>query len=258
MKAGRSLHAILLLAAVLALCLGGLALGQDTAGSPRAVAEASGDVTLYTYVVADTWVNEFAPDANYGHEDRMIVGSDACGGGESPVQGLALLRFALGPGSAPPGMVVKSARLEVYTRHSEVNPPLSVAVHRVMGPWAETLVTWNTQPGHSAAAYAVADVSDLIGGWNTWDVTDLVRQWLEGTCANHGLSLMAATDCNWRAFDSRESIGQARMVIVFGEPAPTPTPTTTLTPRPTNTPGPTPTWVPGASPRVWLPVVMRE
>jgi hypothetical protein len=58
-----------------------------------------------------------------------------------------------------------------------------------------------------------------------------------------------------------------------GAPTPTPTatrtrtatctPTETLTPTatftpPTNTPGPSPTWVPGAAPRMFLPVLFRE
>jgi fibronectin type 3 domain-containing protein len=37
----------------------------------------------------------------------------------------------------------------------------------------------------------------------------------------------------------------------------TPTPTATYTLRPTNTPGPSPTWVPGAAPRMFLPILMK-
>ena len=41
-------------------------------------------------------------------------------------------------------------------------------------------------------------------------------------------------------------------------PTETLTPTVTFTPRPTDTPGPSPTWVPGAAPRIYLPIAFVD
>ena len=49
----------------------------------------------------------------------------------------------------------------------------------------------------------------------------------------------------------------SRTPTVTRTPTETLTPTSTFTPRPTNTPGPSPTWVPGAAPRMYLPILMK-
>jgi len=235
-----------------------LALGQGGDSPPARNETVAGSITLYVYPFADSWVNALAPDTNYGSQASLSVGSDECEATEYPQRGRALFRFLFGPADYP-GMVIQSASVEAYVRRSTDSPPLDISLHRITAPWSEGRVTWNNQPGHTAAVVTTT-VSSVIGGLRrTWDITGMARQWHDGKYSNYGFKLVSADEsaCNLRAFDAKEGVYEARLVVVFVAPTPTPTATPTFTPRPTNTPGPSPTWVAGAAPRIFLPILMR-
>ena len=86
---------------------------------------------------------------------------------------------------------------------------LSIVAYRVTAPWLEGTqdggvpavagVNWYTRDAVSAWAtgggdYATALSSTLIytpeAGWKTWDVTDFVRSWTDGSFVNNGLTLV--------------------------------------------------------------------
>jgi hypothetical protein len=217
------------------------------AGPPAGLA-----ATVTLYPVADAWVNYWLPDNNYGTANQLEVGSEECPGQEFPDRGRALIRFDLS--AIPAGQVIQSASLQLYLRYAYSGSGSAatnrIGLYRVADSWTETGVTWNNQPGHTAAAYATTDVGLTTGTWYSWDATQLVREWYQGTHSNYGLKLVsqAETTCNMRYFDSRENVYDARLVITYGTPTPTYTPTRTPTRTPTPTPTRTPTPTPGATP----------
>jgi hypothetical protein len=69
--------------------------------------------------------------------------------------------------------------------------PAELACHRVLSAWSESSVTWNTRPTVAPAFAVVAPIDDL--GYVTCDVTQLVKDWLSGAAANHGIALTNST-----------------------------------------------------------------
>jgi len=116
-------------------------------------------------------------------------------------------------GSITSGSTITSAVLTMYVTGTG-NPwnnsnNLPMDLYRVTESWVEGDVTWNQKSSgtswgtgggsyvgttgvHEVSPYAtssasVSNVNDTV----TWDVTDLVKEWHDGTSANHGLILMS-------------------------------------------------------------------
>ena len=174
--------------------------------------------------VADTYVDQTLPDANYGDERQVLVGEDEFG-----YQRRGLFRFDL---SDVPPVTIASAHLRL-SLFSEDTHEYDVAVRRVSGAWDENAVTWNTKPW-SVDTGIHAFVGGALGRYYEWDVTSLVQGWLTGGVGNLGLELRPAEGAGYesRSFRSSEyaagrlaapgtgSARTPRLVIVFEEPDP--------------------------------------
>lgn len=122
-----------------------------------------------------------------------------------------LIQFELP--TVPVGMSVTSAQLKLkvqqYT-YIDVNDgsaavPHDFAIHQVLSPWSETTSSWNeastgvdwSSPGMSAGADYNAAALDTVtitktdeGAYVAWDITSLYLDWLAGSQANHGLTII--------------------------------------------------------------------
>jgi hypothetical protein len=78
----------------------------------------------------------------------------------------------------------------------------------------------------------------------TWDVTDLLREWVSGAVANNGMLVLARGDLMreavFRSSDFRDRTQRPKLRVKFYPAPPTPTPTRTTTPTPTTTLTPVP------------------
>lgn len=103
---------------------------------------------------------------------------------------VAVMSIAALPGAAqiyvPAGTTVTSATLHLYTLNSE-DAEQQVRVHRVIDSWNEATVTWNNQPAFDPMA--AGSFVPFPSALSSVDLTDLVRDWMDGTHANHGLLL---------------------------------------------------------------------
>ncbi|MEX0977852.1 MAG: DNRLRE domain-containing protein [Pirellulales bacterium] len=66
--------------------------------------------------------------------------------------------------------------------------PVVVDLYAVAGTWGETDVTWNT-PAPATGALFASQTVDAIDQTYTFDITALVKQWLDGTIPNNGMIL---------------------------------------------------------------------
>jgi hypothetical protein len=92
---------------------------------------------------------------------------------------------------------------------------LDVALHRLVAPWSEGAVTWQTQPAHDPVETTRLCVGNSFAlGWKEFDVTPLVRAWLDGSAPNHGFVIRDPMEITAGA--SRPGLGHSRE---FGNPA---------------------------------------
>ena len=117
---------------------------------------------------------------------------------------------------------IVQARLRVsfagaLNHHSDA--VLSICCHRVTAAWVEPEVTWNSRqagtpwsnPGADFAASPIDTIPspDNPSGWGTdwYDITQLLKDWLDATYPNYGLLLKLETESGlqWVQYQSDDS-----------------------------------------------------
>jgi hypothetical protein len=159
--------------------------------------------------------------------------------GRSNYQAQAFLQFDINVALPPEATPQQLSKATLSILVCAVYAPGPVNVLAVNGNWGETTVNgFNVPPLVNAPdtqkPYATARV-ESFKNWVTFDVTELVRDWMDGTRPNHGLALVAADARTSFAFTSRDPGYYripAELELVYGG-APQPGP-----PGPTGPAGP--------------------
>jgi len=137
---------------------------------------------------ADACILEGYPTANFGSTSDMWAGYDDSLDPDGEIV-RSLVMFDLS--TIPSGSTINSATFEAYLIgwYDYPNRYRDVAVHRITGTWSENSVAWNNKPDYSESYDSVSIKSEEVWDWHSWDVTDLVQEWVNGTYANHGIML---------------------------------------------------------------------
>ncbi len=217
---------------------------------------------LTLYPVADAFTTQYVPGQNFGSAESLAVGSTAVTGG---LKGYAWLRFDLP--ILPAGTTIRSAQLQLYLTQWGDDAAHTIDVYPATESWEESTIHWSNQPDWGALAAAEAVTPS--NRYKSWNVQQLVQDWVAGASTNHGVVLRPAVmEICQLIFNSRDAqANRPLLVIEYAEPVSTPTdtPTATVTPSPTasatavSTPTDTATATPsptGTLFRVYLPVVV--
>lgn len=139
------------------------------------------EVTIVTN--KDSEVVNTMPSSNWGTHDYI---TDNWGGG---VTARGIVEFDLTDEFDPSGYyVINSAIMSFNVLY---NPPSDEpwGVYHNLESWEEMVVTWNNKPDIPDDADATTDYDGY--GWQDFDVTDLVQQWVDGDLENYGVQLRA-------------------------------------------------------------------
>ena len=173
----------------------------------------AGRIERPVQAVADSWVSQAAPSANFGN-DATLKAASKLGGNER-----ALVHFALP--LVPPGCKLVGARLRLHS--SAATDGRTLEARRVVSAWGELGVTWANQP----AAAGPAATTDSGLGTREWDV---LAQTLElYALGNHGFLIRDAfeNDRGEQAFHGTEKAElPPELVLVFDDPDNPPPPGT--------------------------------
>ena len=201
---------------------------------------------------SDTYITAQDPSANLATQASLIVRND------SSYEGL--LRFSVL--SLPPGTIINQATLKLYAYTRDNAVPMDVQVHALLRDWVDAQANWTqAQAGNPWALPGANDpLADrnpspvaaqtllAAGGWSTFDVTPLVRDWVANPQNNRGLILRGsgADPVAYSFASANYPMTSVRPQLVIDHTIPessaTPTPATptgTPTPSPTNTLAPT-------------------
>lgn len=154
------------------------------------LAHASGAEAARALLTKDTFTAGTASmrPFNYNHASTITVD------GRVTHQTRGLLHFDLDV-ALPPGATAQQlqrATLSIYV--CGINVPGTVNVMALNGSWSETTVTGLNSPPlvnapDTQKPYATARV-DSAKNWVSLDVTELVRDWMDGSQPNYGLALV--------------------------------------------------------------------
>jgi hypothetical protein len=133
--------------------------------------------------IADASVHQGYPDVQFGGAKDMWAGYDACLGLKI-ARSLLRFDFAIIPADAP----IRQATLHLYLIDicDCCQRSHQVTAYRATAHWDEVSVTWNNKPGYGEA-YDSAWISGPTERWYSFDVTALVRGWMDGSRPNDGL-----------------------------------------------------------------------
>ena len=89
---------------------------------------------------------------------------------------------------------------------------MDVGIYEVLGLWAESSLSWKTQPSFASDAEDVVSLgcAGAVGVYVEWNVTDLVQDWVNGSTSNRGVVVKAVAEVGesgrlYAAFGSRET-----------------------------------------------------
>ncbi len=186
--------------------------------------------TVTVYTSKDNSPDEYYPTTNYGSCDRVFLT------GGTGTRGRGMFRFDLS--SIPPGTTITSGTLYLYrilgTGSGNVN------VHRIINDWTEgtapcngtvgMVSNWNQRAAGTNWTTAGGDfdsnveastfVSTTTYTTHTWDIKNLIQNWVNGVYPNNGLLIKHADESayNQITFATREYTGtanDARLVITY-------------------------------------------
>jgi hypothetical protein len=157
--------------------------------------------------VADTFVFQGYASMNQGSESEMWAGYDDYLDPDGKIV-RSFVKFDLS--EIPAGMSISQATLYLRLYNSWDYPGRSrtITIYRLGSAWSEMTVNWNSQPS-IAEAYGSAPVTHDDARWYTFDITALVRGWINQAWPNYGLAVRgpehSGTDSSWKSFYTRES-----------------------------------------------------
>ncbi len=169
-------------------------------------------------LTGDAYTYSRQPARNFGLQPIISVSGDP---GGIPIK-RGFIRFDLSSlPSEITGSTVAKATLRLYVNKVTTGGKLDVL--RVMGPWSQGQITDQGIP-----ILGAVEVTGLPIGpedaktFIIVDLTGLVREWLDGTIENHGVSLIPGTDGIGIDFDSMENKNtshEARLEVTLAGPA---------------------------------------
>ena len=125
--------------------------------------------------------------------------------------------------SIPSSATVSEATLRLFYDGCDFGPDaVDVGIYEVMSSWAESTLSWNTQPSFAGIAEDVVSLAcaGATGVYVEWDITGLVQDWVSGSVPNHGAVIRAVEEVGGSGrllaeFGSREgTIGEQPQLVV--------------------------------------------
>ncbi|NOX62869.1 MAG: DNRLRE domain-containing protein [Chloroflexi bacterium] len=235
-------------------------ISPPTGPTPTATPEGATHTYQYGYqnyfLTTDTAISVWEPNENFGNVVTVTVRSN------DKIAGL--LRFIIT--DIPPGSQVFKAQLSIFPTVRSNPQQIVIQAYKLLRSWGELEATWiqarNDEaweaPGANGATDRATEPADSVeiadlNVWRTFDITDLVQEWVSQPTENYGIALKGAAGGEVAyGFVSRDADEpdqepfHPELVVSYWLPTPTPTatpfspptptPTVTITPTPTNTP----------------------
>lgn len=163
----------------------------------------------YSAVVHDSYVSSSSPSSNYGNLTYMLSGHFIS-------EYYSHLEFNLSNVSTDE---ILKADLFLYQTASFSNP-LNATIQRITQDWNETNITYNNRPSNDGVFWNSTTLS-TSNGWKKFTITDLVKNWINGSYVNHGMIInyTKGTFNNYKAFYTKEISNDytPRLVITYNE-----------------------------------------
>lgn len=157
----------------------------------------------------DTCVNSVYPETNFGQENKISIGFTSS-------SNIIFLKFRLEGLSIESFNEDEKAILNLWLEESTGEmKTIETEVLLPSANWDEEKLTWNNKPSLYSSEIP-ADLEATSGGQKI-DITDLVKQWLNGEVENTGIALYYSWENFSRSYSSRENEKHPPTLIIGRE-----------------------------------------
>lgn len=140
-------------------------------------------ITKKIFPIVDTYIDSHNPDENFGSSTKAWVGTM-----DSANEYKYLIKFNLD--GIPFNAEIISCILRLYVDFVQnKNVGGNFTPYLIDSDWDYNIVTWNTQPMLNGVIHSAGITIGGIGVCS-WDITNLVEEWLNGHSINYGIMLM--------------------------------------------------------------------
>jgi hypothetical protein len=167
----------------------------------------------------DASVDTYYPDQNYATHTEIGAGR----GTADTVR--AYIEFDLS--SIPDNVVITSAAVGLYYYRTVGSATAPIGVYLVEESWTESNTTWNHQPDSATTPEDTLTVpTSVTNAFLYWDITDLVKDWLDGTIDNNGVMFRDTDESTveaWKGFYSSDygtPAQRPQLIIEYFDPTP--------------------------------------
>lgn len=142
--------------------------------------------------VKSTYISEWYSNQKFGPSTALFISRFKQEGDAYR----SLIQFDLD--KIPLTSTIEEATLELVMYRNELSSQsILISAHSLLNPWNEATVSWDTPPLFNLAGDgSLIMTSSTPPGILSLDITDLARDWFEGTVPNHGLVLIGNENAN--------------------------------------------------------------
>ena len=95
----------------------------------------------------------------------------------------------------------------------------TIYFYNLASSWNETNLSFNfNRPSISGSSIAAKVFSTTDSGWISIDITDCVKQWVNGSVTNNGLNLASLNTTQWNAimyYSKASSVNQPKLEVTY-------------------------------------------
>jgi hypothetical protein len=133
----------------------------------------------------DTYITSNKPNRTYGSAPELRLGYNLGGSNDGALR--PFLQFDVDR-YVPSKAVINRATLQTYLYAASPgnDAPMRVEARHLVSAWAQNLVTWSSHQPDWGSVAGYGEVSSQLG-WHYTDVTELAKEWHNGSHPNYGL-----------------------------------------------------------------------
>lgn len=160
----------------------------------------------------DATVTQEHPTTNYGREDLTISAREKLKH--------TLIKFNAANG-VPDGATINRAYLKLltYATYCEDGSAMPLKVRRITSPWEEMTVTYQSSPDFSLSDSVTVNLAtEAPSGYRTWDVTNIVKRWVEEGKPDYGFQAYyynGSINCTTDIINREDGWGIAQLSIDY-------------------------------------------
>ncbi len=165
---------------------------------------------------ADSYVDTARPTANFGSSANLYTRYN------SQANRSAAIYFKFDLSNIPRDSTVSEATIRICLKNMIGRSSVILGVYRATSAWNENSISWQTKP--VGPGPLTSNTINNAPGYKSFEVTNLVTGWLNGTYPDHGAFLADGSQKDYVAtFYSDESVSNQPQMVVYYKPPSTST-----------------------------------